>query len=61
MHFGKTPFFTLITLEEDEIKDIEVIECVGKHKEDSEMPAEIILNLGVDLLKFRHKRSFYAA
>jgi predicted Fe-Mo cluster-binding NifX family protein len=50
IHFGKTPYFTLIELEEDEIKEINVIESRGKHKGGSKTPAEIIIDSGADVL-----------
>lgn len=50
MHFGKTPYFTFITLEDGDIKDVEVKESFGKHAGGSMTPAEIILNSGADVL-----------
>lgn len=50
MHFGKTPYFTFIKLEDGEIKDIDVKETFGKHAGGSMTPAEIILNSGADVL-----------
>ncbi|WP_176720212.1 MULTISPECIES: NifB/NifX family molybdenum-iron cluster-binding protein [Methanobacterium] len=50
MHFGKTPYFTLIKYEDNEIKDIEVIEIFGKHSGGSKTPAEIIMNSKADIL-----------
>ena len=31
MHFGRTPYLTIIKIENDEIKDIDIIEIHGKH------------------------------
>jgi len=50
MHFGKTPYFTLIKLEDGEIKDVDVKETFGKHAGGSMTPAEIIVNSGADVL-----------
>jgi predicted Fe-Mo cluster-binding NifX family protein len=50
MHFGKTPYFTFITIEDDEIKNIDVIESFGKHKGGSKTPAELILSSKADVL-----------
>ena len=50
MHFGRTPYFTIIKYENDEIKEINTIELIGKHIGGSKTPAEIILNSGVDVL-----------
>jgi predicted Fe-Mo cluster-binding NifX family protein len=50
MHFGKSPYFTLIKFENGEIKEINVIESIGKHKGGSKTPAEIILDSNADVL-----------
>jgi predicted Fe-Mo cluster-binding NifX family protein len=50
MHFGKSPYFTFIKLENGEIKEINVTEIMGKHSGGSKTPAEIILNSGTDVL-----------
>lgn len=50
MHFGKTPYFTFIKLEEGEIKDEDVIKSLGKHRGGSKTPAEIITGFGADVL-----------
>jgi len=50
MHFGKAPYFTFITFEDGEIKNIDVIESFGKHKGGSKTPAEIILSSKADVL-----------
>ena len=50
MHFGRTPYFTIIKFENDEIKDIHAIEIIGKHIGGSKTPAEIALNSGLDVL-----------
>ncbi len=50
MHFGKTPYFTFIKLEDGEIKDINVEESFGKHGGGSKTPAEIIIGSGADVL-----------
>ena len=38
MHFGRTPYFTIIKFENDEIKEINTIELVGKHSGGSKTP-----------------------
>jgi predicted Fe-Mo cluster-binding NifX family protein len=50
MHFGRTPYLTIVKIENDEIKDIDTIEIQGKHTGGSKTPAEIISNSGVDIL-----------
>ncbi|MEN4017960.1 MAG: NifB/NifX family molybdenum-iron cluster-binding protein [Methanobacterium sp.] len=50
MHFGKTPYFTFIKLEDGGIKSIDVIESFGKHNGGSKTPAEIILSSGANVL-----------
>jgi len=50
MHFGKTPYFTFINVEDGKIKDINVIESLGKHSGGAKTPAEIILSSGADVL-----------
>jgi predicted Fe-Mo cluster-binding NifX family protein len=50
MHFGKSPYFTLIKFENGEIKEINVIESLGKHRGGSKTPAEIILDSKADIL-----------
>ncbi len=50
LHFGKTPYFTLIKFDDGEIKDVDVVETFGKHKGGSKTPAEIILDSDADVL-----------
>ena len=50
MHFGRTPYLTIIKIENNEIKNIDTIEIQGKHAGGSKTPAEIISNSGVDVL-----------
>lgn len=50
IHFGKTPFFTFINVEDGKIKDINVIESLGKHNRGAKTSAEIILGSGADVL-----------
>jgi predicted Fe-Mo cluster-binding NifX family protein len=50
IHFGRSPFFTIIKFENNDIKDINVIEILGKHSGGSKTPAEIALEYGVDVL-----------
>ncbi len=50
MHFGRTPYFTIIKFENDKIEEIKTIKILGKHIGGSNTPAEIILNSGVNVL-----------
>lgn len=50
MHFGKSPYFTLINIENGEIKEINVIESTGKHGGGSKTPAEIIIDSKANVL-----------
>jgi len=50
MHFGKSPYFTFIKFEDGEIKEVNVIEIMGKHGGGSKTPAEIMLDSGVNVL-----------
>ncbi len=50
IHFGKTPYFTLVEIEDGEIKEINVIENAGKHMGGIREAANIILDLKVNVL-----------
>lgn len=50
MHFGKTPYLTLIKLENDEIKELNVIESTSRHKGGTKTPAEIIIDSRANIL-----------
>lgn len=50
MHFGRSPYFTIIKFEKEEIKDIYTKEVLGKHSGGTKTPAEIALNSGLDVL-----------
>jgi len=50
IHFGKSPYFTLLGVKDKEIEEIEVIESLGKHKGGNMTPAEIIIQSQVDML-----------
>lgn len=49
-HFGKSPFFTFLKIENSEIKDLEVVESRGRHAGGVITPAEIILNHKANIL-----------
>ena len=49
-HFGKTLYFTIIEFEDDEIKDIKVIESISRHKGGTKTPSEIIIDSKADML-----------
>jgi Uncharacterized conserved protein len=48
MHFGKTPYFTFIRLENGKIEEINVIE--SEYNGNSEAPVDLILSLKVDVV-----------
>ncbi|AXV38713.1 MAG: dinitrogenase iron-molybdenum cofactor biosynthesis protein [Methanobacterium sp. BRmetb2] len=50
MHFGKSPFFTFLKMENNEIKNVETVESRGRHTGGAITPAEIILNHNADVL-----------
>jgi len=50
MHFGKSPFFTLLKMENNEITDLKIVESSGRHAAGAMTPAEIILNHNADVL-----------
>ncbi len=54
MHFGKTPYFTFVELEDGKIKRIEVKGSFSKHGGGSKTPAEIILDSNTDVLICRN-------
>ncbi|MGC9516505.1 MAG: NifB/NifX family molybdenum-iron cluster-binding protein [Methanomicrobiales archaeon] len=49
-HFGKSPFFTFLKMENSEIKDVEIVESRGRHAGGAITPAEIILTHNADIL-----------
>ncbi|HNS25266.1 MAG: NifB/NifX family molybdenum-iron cluster-binding protein [Euryarchaeota archaeon] len=49
-HFGKTPYFALIKLENDEIKDLEVVKSLGRHAGGTMTPAEAVSNTKAQVL-----------
>lgn len=50
LHFGKTPYLAFLNEENGEIKDLEFVECNGKHAGGSLTPAEIALNSDANIL-----------
>jgi len=50
IHFGKSPYFTLIELEKGEIKEINVTKSTGRHRSGSKTPAEIIIGSRANVL-----------
>lgn len=49
-HFGKTPYFALITFENNEIKDIKIVESLGRHAGGTMTPAEAVANTKANIL-----------
>lgn len=49
-HFGKTPYFTLLKTENNEIKNVNIVKSRGKHSGGSKTPAEIIIDSNADVL-----------
>jgi predicted Fe-Mo cluster-binding NifX family protein len=50
VHFGKSPYFTILDVEDNKIKEIKVIKSEGKHAGGKKTPAEIIIQLKPDVL-----------
>lgn len=50
IHFGKTPYFTFIEFNGDELENINIIDSYGKHNGGSKTSAEIILSSEIDVL-----------
>ena len=48
MHFGKTPYFTFMKLENGKIEEISVIE--SEYNGNSEVPVDLILSLNVEVV-----------
>ncbi len=49
-HFGKTPYFAMITMEDNEIKDLRIVESLGKHVGGTMTPAEAVANTKANVL-----------
>jgi predicted Fe-Mo cluster-binding NifX family protein len=50
LHFGKSPYFTLLGVKNNEIKEIKVLESLGKHLGGRMTSAEIISQSKADIL-----------
>jgi predicted Fe-Mo cluster-binding NifX family protein len=50
IHFGKSPYFNILGVEDNEIKEIDVLESLGKHLGGSMTPAEIISHSKANIL-----------
>jgi predicted Fe-Mo cluster-binding NifX family protein len=50
VHFGKSPFFTILDVKDDKIDEIEVIKSEGRHTGGKKTPAEIIIQSKPDVL-----------
>lgn len=54
MHFGKTSFFTFAQVEGSLVKKYKVEKFSGMHEDGSKAPAELISDLGVDIVICAH-------
>lgn len=50
IHFGKSPYFTILSVKDNKIEEIEVFESLGKHNGGNMTPAEIIIQSQADML-----------
>jgi predicted Fe-Mo cluster-binding NifX family protein len=50
LHFGKSPNFTLLGVEDNDIKEIKVLESLGKHLGGRMTSAEIVIQSKADIL-----------
>ena len=50
VHFGKSPYFTILDVKDNKIEEIEVIKSEGKHTGGKKTPAEIIIQSKPDVL-----------
>lgn len=49
-HFGKTPYFTILDVENEAIKSIEIKKIESRHADGKKTPAEIILEINPDIV-----------
>ena len=49
-HFGKTPYFTILEVENEEIKTIEIKKIESRHAGGKKTPAEIIIEINPDVV-----------
>jgi predicted Fe-Mo cluster-binding NifX family protein len=49
-HFGKTPYFTILDVENEEIKTIEIEKIESRHAGGKQTPAEIVIKLNPDVV-----------
>lgn len=50
VHFGKSPYFTLLDIKDNKIEKIEIIKNIGRHEGGKKTPAEIIIQSKPDIL-----------
>jgi predicted Fe-Mo cluster-binding NifX family protein len=50
IHFGKSPYFTILDVKNNQIEKIEVIKSLGKHEGGKMTAAEIIIQSKADVL-----------
>jgi predicted Fe-Mo cluster-binding NifX family protein len=50
MHFGKSPYFTILDVKNNQIEEIEVIKSSGRHEGGKMTAAEIIVQSKADVL-----------
>lgn len=50
IHFGKSPYFTLLDVKNNQIEEIEVIKSLGRHEGGKMTAAEIIIQSKTDVL-----------
>ncbi|MBZ2166466.1 NifB/NifX family molybdenum-iron cluster-binding protein [Methanobacterium spitsbergense] len=50
VHFGKSPYFTILDVKDNKIEEIEVIESEGRHAGGKKTLAEIIIQSKPDVL-----------
>ncbi|ADZ09488.1 Dinitrogenase iron-molybdenum cofactor biosynthesis protein [Methanobacterium lacus] len=49
-HFGKTPYFTILDMENNEIKTLETKKIESRHAGGKKTPAEIIIEINPDVV-----------
>ncbi len=50
IHFGKSPYFTILNVKNNQIEEIEVIKSLGRHEGGKMTAAEIVIQSKADVL-----------
>jgi predicted Fe-Mo cluster-binding NifX family protein len=50
MHFGKSPYFAILKVENNRIEEVKVLETLGRHGGGNITPAEMLVQSNADIL-----------